>query len=738
MAKKEEKLPQIEIQEVFLPLLTVHKRYKLYHGGRGGGKSFAFADALLLIARTKQVRVACIREVQTSIKDSVYQLLRDRCDMHGFDDYIFYEDRVVNSFTGSTIVFKGMNNNNAANIKSLEGINICWCFPAGTKIDGRNIEDIKVGDFVRSYNHSTGQIEYREVLRFMKRKCPDEIFKLTLVGRQPILCTGEHPVYVKGKGYTPARNIKAGDIVYAEEVRNSRICPLLGRLWGNDTTEYVSSQTSLYQKGRTVLPRLCKQDELGTFEKEQPYGQSRNSRKDEKNYHQAGNKTQNTGWKWSWLFKGARVALENAWSWLVGGIDCPYRTLSRCRGTTLKLQNRFGECVLWNCNRDRRRLSLWGKGSRGGQEKNRVLTEQRVAGVEIQKQASLKRLMLSDNGNYVYNLEVQGNNNYFANGILVHNCEEAQAISEKSWNILDPTIRKENSEIWLSMNREEEYDPVWKAIAVNPTNDALVVKVNYYDNKFCPDTLVQQALRMKETDYLRYLHVWEGEPVQEGDYKLINLVDVRKAMDNKLDNSATDGVPLILGVDVARFGDDKTAIARRQGRKIFNVTTYANLSVTAVANLVKNIIHEEHPALVNIDVGGLGAGVYDILVQDGYFEIVRAVNFGENAQEPERFTNRRAEMWARVRDWLTAELPVSIVDCKGLAEDLTAPMKSYDKLGRLLLEKKADIKKRIGRSTDVGDAVALCFAEREYPRWLNVRSSWGVAEYADDSVYLEN
>lgn len=443
MAKKEEKIPQLEIQEAFLPLLTVHKRYKLYHGGRGGGKSFAFADALLLIARTKQVRVACIREVQTSIKDSVYQLLRDRCDMHGFDDFIFYEDRVVNSYTGSTIVFKGMNNNNAANIKSLEGINICWI-------------------------------------------------------------------------------------------------------------------------------------------------------------------------------------------------------------------------------------------------------------------------------------------------------EEAQALSEKSWNILDPTIRKEGSEIWLSMNREEEYDPVWKAIAVNPTNDALVVKVNYYDNKFCPDTLKQQAQRMKETDFLRYLHVWEGEPVQEGDYKLINLVDVRKAMDTKLENSATEGVPLIIGVDVARFGDDKTAIARRQGRKIFNVTTYSNLSVTAVANLVKNIIHEEHPALVNIDVGGLGAGVYDILVQDGYLEIVRAVNFGEIAQEAERFTNRRAEMWARVRDWLTAELPVSIVDCEGLAEDLTAPMKSYDKLGRLLLEKKADIKKRIGRSTDVGDAVALCFAEREYPRWLNIRSTWGTADYADDNVYLEN
>ena len=126
MAKKDSDLPQVEIQEIFLPLLTTHKRYKLYHGGRGGGKSYAFADAILLLARTKKLRIACIREVQNSIKDSVYQLLKDRCDMHGFSEFIFYEDRVVNSVTGSTIIFKGMNNTNAANIKSLEGVNLTW------------------------------------------------------------------------------------------------------------------------------------------------------------------------------------------------------------------------------------------------------------------------------------------------------------------------------------------------------------------------------------------------------------------------------------------------------------------------------------------------------------------------------------------------------------------------------------------------------------------------------------
>lgn len=737
MVKRESSLPQVEIQEAFLPLLTVHKRYKLYHGGRGGGKSYAFADAILLLARTKKLRVACIREVQNSIKDSVYQLLRDRCDMHGFDDFIFYEDRVVNSFTGSTIIFKGMNNNNAANIKSLEGVDLCWCFPAGTKIDGRNIEDIKVGDYVTSFNHKTGQVEQRQVLKTMRRKCPDEILKLTFAGSQRILCTKEHPIFVKGKGYVPARNVKKGDIVYACETRPAISRSLFGWLWGNDTNRYSVSPSEVCEERRSVLFGLHTQDKLGTYEEKQSYEQSRIIRKNAKNNYKARLQTENSRWKWSGLFESTRTALENTWSWLVGGTHNTNKTLSGYRRSAVKLQSRPCEHLLRNSNRGRWWFSLWRKGSRGGQKENRVLREQRVESVKIQKQTGLKRLGLSDCGNYVYNFEVQGNNNYFANGLLVHNCEEGQVLSEKSWNILDPTIRKENSEIWVSMNREEEYDPVWKAIAVNPTDNALIVKVNYYDNKFCPDTLKIQAERMKETDFLRYLHIWEGEPVQEGDHKLINLVDVRKALDTTLDPSTVDSMPLILGVDVARFGDDKTAIARRKGRQIYDVTSYSNMSVTQVANLVKNIIHEEHPAIVNIDVGGLGAGVYDILVEDGYQEIARAVNFGEKAQEEERFCNRRAEMWARLRDWLTAELPVSMVNCKGLTEDLTAPFKDYDKLGRLLLEKKADIKKRIGRSTDVGDAVALCFAEREYPRWLAVRSNWQTAEYTDDNVYME-
>ena len=268
------------------------------------------------------------------------------------------------------------------------------------------------------------------------------------------------------------------------------------------------------------------------------------------------------------------------------------------------------------------------------------------------------------------------------------------------------------------MNRMEENDPVWVAVNSKPEDRKLVVTVNYYDNPFCPDELRQQAEASKLSNYDEYIHIWLGEPIQQGDKKLIGRKAVVRAIETKVDNSNSVN-PLVVGVDPARFGDDATAICFRRGRQAYRIRTYRKKDLVEVSNIVTNIINEDKPVRVNIDVGGLGAGVYDILVDRGYRDVVRAVNFGSNAQDQEKFYNRRAEMWSRVNDWLNGELPVSVIDEDGvLISDLTAPEKAFDKIGRLKLEPKEDIKKRLGRSTDVGDALALTFAEVDYPRTL--------------------
>lgn len=319
-------------------------------------------------------------------------------------------------------------------------------------------------------------------------------------------------------------------------------------------------------------------------------------------------------------------------------------------------------------------------------------------------------------------------------GVDIAWIEEAQTITKKSWDVLSPTIRKDGSEIWISMNRKEETDPLWVLLAANPDERTLVKKVNYYDNPFCPEELYLQAEKCKRENFDDYLHIWEGEPEQQGDKKLIGSGCIKRALEYMIDNP-NNTWPLVVGVDPARFGDDATAICFRRGRQAYQIKAYKKKSVVEIANIVTAIINEKKPVRVNVDVGGLGAGLYDILEDRGYKDIVRAINFGGHAQDQEKYGNRRAEMWNRVNEWLNAEMPVSLIDEDGLLmSDLTAPEKRYDRLGRLLLEPKDDIKKRLGRSTDVGDALALTFAELDYPKTLD---DYDQEIYVDDNFYID-
>lgn len=289
--------------------------------------------------------------------------------------------------------------------------------------------------------------------------------------------------------------------------------------------------------------------------------------------------------------------------------------------------------------------------------------------------------------------------------------EEAQKISKKSWEILDPTIRKAGSEIWISMNREEENDPVWKAVGANPDERTLVVKVNYTDNPFCPEEVKYLALKCRQENPEDYEHIWLGAPVNAGSHKLISYKAVHEAAKASLNSSTS---PLIIGLDVARFGDDKTVFCFRRGRFCSEFTSFSGLDNVAVANQATHYIRNFKPARVFVDAGGVGGGVVDILHDRGFKKIVRAVMFGSRALNDDRYHNRRAEMWDELRQWLNTEQTVKIPDDEKLCAELCAVDKKYDSRGRLQLEEKDEVKKRLGRSPDMADALALTFAEPVY------------------------
>ena len=170
-----------------------------------------------------------------------------------------------------------------------------------------------------------------------------------------------------------------------------------------------------------------------------------------------------------------------------------------------------------------------------------------------------------------------------------------------------------------------------------------------------------------------------------------------------------DNAPLIIGVDPARFGDDRIGIAFRQGRASEKAYFLPKMDTMQLVSHVVQMITRYKPLMVNIDVGGLGAGVYDRLKELAYEDIVREVNFGGSPLDDLRFKNKRAEMWGLMRDWLE-DVPCKIVNDDALQADICCPSYKFDSNQRLQLESKEDIKKRGMKSPDLGDALALTFA----------------------------
>jgi hypothetical protein len=185
----------------------------------------------------------------------------------------------------------------------------------------------------------------------------------------------------------------------------------------------------------------------------------------------------------------------------------------------------------------------------------------------------------------------------------------------------------------------------------------------------------------------------------------------------KRDNNPTGH--LIIGVDPAGKGADRTAIAWRRGSAVFKIEARRGLDTMEVAGLVAKIIRDDKPDKVNIDVGGLGVGVYDRLLEQGYGNVVYAVNFGGKPTEPAPLdetgkpaggpANRRAELYVNLRTALQGSL--SLPDSTSLQGDLTSIGYKFTSDGKLLLEAKEDMRRRGVPSPDEGDAVALCFTE---------------------------
>lgn len=204
-----------------------------------------------------------------------------------------------------------------------------------------------------------------------------------------------------------------------------------------------------------------------------------------------------------------------------------------------------------------------------------------------------------------------------------------------------------------------------------------------------------------------------------GDDQLLSLTDAETAARREFPVKSMDYAPRILGVDPARFGNDRSVIFKRQGLSASDPLVFRGADNMTLAGHVAAQIDAWRADAVFIDAGA-GSGVIDRLRQLGY-DVVE-VNFGGVSTSP-RYVNKRTEMWHEMADWVKAG--GSIPNDNGLKLELATPTYKFDAANRIALETKDEIKKRLpgGGSPDLADALALTFAfpvrKKEYLSQLN-------------------
>lgn len=307
------------------------------------------------------------------------------------------------------------------------------CFPVGTKIttfDGlKNIEDIKIGDRVLSFDDKTQTFGIKKVDYLFKKETPNNMVSLTLKGHHVIKCTLNHPFWTK-RGWIKAENLTLDDEVLYE-INNSEMYNLRKRSSRNRTIQNKKirgnrsnllfkrvfndlSKENIIGNNGSDKSKIC----FGTYEIKKSYEISRSQRKSIKNVEKYRSQTNSTRWKRK-TFTGSRKKTFRAVTTnrFYFPMCCKNRAFQRWNISDV-LQNRCRKSFVENRDRSRRKFTPQSYKKKSRQEKRRFFNWVRLENIEIYKPRNNGKSGKS----YVYNIGVDKFHTYIANGIVVHNC----------------------------------------------------------------------------------------------------------------------------------------------------------------------------------------------------------------------------------------------------------------------------------------------------------------------------
>lgn len=293
--------------------------------------------------------------------------------------------------------------------------------------------------------------------------------------------------------------------------------------------------------------------------------------------------------------------------------------------------------------------------------------------------------------------------------------DEASGISEEAFDILLGTLSTGKGGRFIQVSNPVRSSGRFYQIFQNDNSLWTKLYFSAYDSPNVNEVWIDE---MKETygadsDLFRMRVL--GQFPRVGVAQFISAEDVEAAINNNLPSSAYHNFQKVMGVDVARFGDDKTCLVVRQGPKIVDIRTYKGLNTMEVASRVAEFQAIHGTVGIYIDGIGVGAGTVDRCKELGL--PVTDVNVSNKSTEPNTYCNLRAQIWGKMKEWLVngADLPILARDKEtNLSSELTSMEYFYNSKMQLQLMSKRDLKKMGHDSPDIADALSLTLVPAVY------------------------
>lgn len=300
-------------------------------------------------------------------------------------------------------------------------------------------------------------------------------------------------------------------------------------------------------------------------------------------------------------------------------------------------------------------------------------------------------------------------------GIDVCWVEEAQTISQTSLTTLIPTVRKTNSTLIFTWNPLTSHDAVWSYFVSTDSEERLRQTCHWHTTfEDVRRLLSQDVIDMVEADKQTadYGHVWLGLPYADTDNQLISDAMINEA----IRRTATDG-PVTFGVDVARYGNDRTALTIKKGNHIESLESWTHASIVDTGERIRLRASQYQPIDIRIDDTGVGGGLTDLLRSWGL--PATGINYAGKPKDPQ-YPNVASELWFDFATMLPQlSINPQIADLPKLTTELTTRKWHITSRNQRQIESKQDYKDSMNLgSPDLADSVLLaCYEPPKLPSW---------------------